>query len=97
MFIIALLAICKFFYIIIQHCTALKCIGYYSSFKGCSERDGLLRLVSAFKLETTGHSGTDYYKRIETEILTATFKTGRSINNLLTTLRGNEKTSRPCS
>ena len=68
-------------------------MGYYSPFKGGSERDGLSRLMSAFKLETTGHPGTDYYKRIETEILTAAFKTGRSINHLLTTLRGNEKTS----
>jgi len=68
-------------------------IGYYSPFKGGSERDGISRLISAFKLETTGHPGTDYYKRIETEFLTAAFKTGRSINNLLTTLRGNEKTN----
>jgi len=68
-------------------------IGYYSPFKGGSERDGISRLISAFKLETTGHPGTDYYKRIETEFLTAAFKTGRSINNLLLTLHGNEKTS----
>jgi len=68
-------------------------LGYYSPFKGGSERDGISRMVSAFKLETTGHPGTDYYKRLETEVLTAAFKTGRSINNLLNTLHGNEKAS----
>ena len=69
-------------------------IGYYSPFKGGSERDALSRLTSAFGLEMTGNAGTDYYKTIEREYLTAAFKKGRSIKSLLNTLTGNEKASR---